>query len=236
MQVSSIQKPLTFTSHRTSRFFITMIVLALVAAVVFWLVVAVPYFRTQPEGFGRFPELFWHRRYGLWVHIVGGTMAMFLGPVQLWLGQTRQKLQLHRTLGKLYLLGVALDNLAAYYLCLTTPVGFVYATGLFGMTLASTITTVMAVVAIRYRNFDQHREWMIRSYVVILSFVFFRMIAGGLEAAGIGGSGIAGDTARATLAAWCSWAIPLLLTELSLQMPKLRLQTAPKKDAAHAIH
>lgn len=229
MQVSTIHKPLTFASPRASRFFMTMIVLALISALVFWLVAATPYFRAQQEGFGRFPEIFWPRRYSLWVHIVGGTMAMFLGPIQLWLGQTRQKLALHRTLGKLYLLGVALDNVAAYYMSLTTPVGFVYATGLFGMTLASTLTTVMAVVAIRYRNFDQHREWMIRSYIVILAFVFFRAIAGGLEAAGIGGSGITGDTARATLAAWCSWAIPLLVTELCLQLPKLR--AASRKDA-----
>lgn len=227
-----MSKSLTFTNHRASRFFITMIVLALVSAVVFWLVAATPYFRLQREGFGRFPELYWHRRYGLWVHIVGGTMAMFLGPIQIWLGQTRQKLQLHRTLGKLYLLGVALDNVAAYYMCLTTPVGFVYATGLFGMTLASTITTVMAVVAIRYRNFDQHREWMIRSYVVILAFVFFRALAGSMEAAGIGGSGIAGDIARATLAAWCWWAIPLLVTELFLQLPKLRLSATSKKEGS----
>lgn len=231
MQASTIHKPLVFNSPRTSRFFVTLIILALVAAAVFWLVAATPYFRLQSEGFGRFPELFWPRRYALWLHILGGAMAMFLGPVQLWLGQTRQKLQLHRTLGKLYLLGVALDNVAAYYLCLTTPVGFVYATGLFGMTLASTITTVMAVVAIRYRNFEQHREWMIRSYIVILAFVFFRAMAGGMEAAGIGGTGIVGDTARATLAAWCSWAIPLLVTELFLQWPKLERKAAARKDS-----
>jgi hypothetical protein len=217
--------------NRMSRFFITMIVLALITAVIFWFVAATPYFRMQRETFGRFPEIFWDRRYGLLLHIIGGTLALFVGPIQLWLGQTRQKLQLHRTLGKLYLIGVALDNVAAYYLCLTTPVGFVYATGLFGMTLASTATTAMAVIAIRYRNFAQHREWMIRSYVVILSFVFFRMIAAGLEVAGIGGSGIPGDTMRVTLAAWSSWAIPLLVTELFLQLPKLRLTTAARKES-----
>lgn len=231
MQVSPISKSITFTTPRASRFFITMIVLALITTVVFWLVAATPYFRMERATFGRFPEIYWERRYGLLVHILGGTLALFTGPVQLWLGQTRQKLRLHRTLGKLYLIGVALDNIAAYYLCLTTPVGFIYATGLFGMTLASTVTTVMAVVAIRYRNFDQHREWMIRSYVVMLSFVFFRMMAAGMEVAGIGGTGIPGDIARATLAAWCSWAIPLLVTELFLQLPKLRLVSSPAKEA-----
>ncbi len=228
MKATTFTPPLTFTSNRTSRFFLTLVGLALVAAVVFWLVAATPYFKLQREGFGRYPEIFWPRRYALWLHIAGGSLAMFLGPVQLWLGQTRQKLKWHRTLGKLYLAGVILDNLAAYYLSLTTPVGFVYAAGLFGMTLACTVATVMAVVAIRYRNFAQHREWMIRSYVVILSFVFFRAIAGGLEAFGVGGAGISGDTLRATLAAWASWALPLLVTELCLQWPKLRPASKPE--------
>jgi uncharacterized membrane protein len=235
MKVNTLSNPLPLAQNRASRFFITMIVLALITAVVFWLVAATPYLRMQRASFGRFPEIFWDRRYGLLLHIIGGTLALFLGPIQLWLGQTRQKLKLHRTLGKIYLLGVTLDCAAAYYLSLTTPVGFVYAAGLFGMSLACTVATVMAVVAIRYRNFAQHREWMIRSYVVILSFVFFRMIAAGLEVFGVGGSGVQGDTARATLAAWGSWAIPLLVTEFFLQWPKLRLVAVPRKESVTPV-
>jgi uncharacterized membrane protein len=221
MRVNSGSNTLATQSNRGSRVFIALLTLAVIAAALFWLAAAMPYLRAQRESFGRYPELFWDRRYGLWVHIIGGTLALFIGPVQLWLGQTRQKLRLHRALGKIYLLGIAIGCVGAYYLCLTTPVGFIYATGLFGMALAWTATTAMAVLAIRYRNFVQHREWMIRSYVVTLSFVFFRMIAAGLEVFGVGGSGVPGDTARATLAAWLSWAIPLLATELLLQWPKL---------------
>jgi hypothetical protein len=44
----------------------------------------------------------------------------------------------------------------------------------------------MAFLAIRRRQITQHQDWMIRSYVVTFAFVFFRMIAGGMQAAGIG--------------------------------------------------
>jgi uncharacterized membrane protein len=195
--------------------------LAVITAAVFWVAAAVPYLTARRDAFGRYPDLFWDRRYGLWLHILGGTTAMFTGPVQIWLGETRQKLPLHRLLGSVYLLGVSVTCLAAYYLSLTTPVGFIYASGLFGMALACTIATSMAYLAIRRRNFVQHREWMIRSYVVILSFVFFRMIVVALEGLGTGGAGTPGNIARASFASWSSWAILLLLTELFLQLPKL---------------
>jgi len=194
---------------------------AMLAAIVFWFGAAVPYFTTHRESFGRVPELFWERRVPQWIHIAGGTAAMFLGPVQIWLGETPRRLALHRTLGFAYLGGVAVTCGSGFYMSLTTPVGFVYASGLFGMALACAVCTLMAYVAIVRRNFAQHREWMIRSYVVIVAFVFFRLIVVGLEAAAVGGSGPQGDAMRASLAAWASWAFPLLATEVALQMPKL---------------
>jgi predicted membrane protein DUF2306 len=90
-------------------------------AVTSWVVVALPYFRLDREHFGSFPDLFWPRRYQLLLHIVGGTLALLVGPLQLWLGETRRHLRWHRKLGKLYLCGVAAGALGAYYLALTTP-------------------------------------------------------------------------------------------------------------------
>jgi hypothetical protein len=195
---------------------------AMIAAAVFWVVSAMPYLTARRASFGPFPELFWDRRYGLWIHILGGTLALFIGPAQLWLGETRQRLSLHRLLGCAYLIGVALLSLGAFYLSLTTSLGFTYASGLFSMALASAIATSMAYLAIRRRDFVRHREWMIRSYVVIFSFVIFRAEVAVLQPLGIGGPAPAGDLVRISFAAWSSWAIPLLLTQVLLELPKLR--------------
>src|SRR5215510_8676403 len=108
MRVSPGSNTLSTQSNRVSRVFIALLTLAVISAAVFWIAAATPYFRAHRESFGRYPEIFWDRRYGVWVHIFGGTLALFVGPVQLWLGQTRQKLRLHRALGKVYLLGIAI--------------------------------------------------------------------------------------------------------------------------------
>jgi heme/copper-type cytochrome/quinol oxidase subunit 3 len=207
---------------RASRQLTIVLTLTFIVAGIFWAVAVTPYFRNHREGFGPAPEVYWDRRYGLWIHILGGSVALFTGPIQLWLGETRQRLALHRTLGMAYLGGVAVSCLAAYYLSFTTPVGLIFAGGLFGLALASTITTSMAWVAIRYRNFVQHREWMIRSYVTIFAFVLFRLLLVTSEMFRLGGDGPAASVNRLSLVSWVCWAFPMLLTEMALQWPKLR--------------
>ena len=189
---------------------------ALVAALVFWVVAAFPYLRMDPDAFGLPGAGFWPRRYGLLAHIAGGTLAMFIGPVQIWLGETRSKLAWHRTLGTLYLVGVVVGAAGGYYLSLTSQGPFLFASGLFGLAVAWTVTTGMAYVAIRARAIDQHREWMIRSYVVTLAFVFFRAVVALQVARGV-------EIAEAiSFAAWVCWSGPLLLLEPCLQWRRIR--------------
>ena len=187
---------------------------AAVAALAFWILAAAPYLRLDPAQFG---PAYWPRRYGLLTHIAGGTVALLAGPVQLWLGETRSALAWHRKIGTAYLIGVAVAAAAAYYLAVTTPLGWIFGSGLFMLAVAWTITTGMAYVAIRRRAIEQHREWMIRSYVVTLAFVIFRALVVALTVAGVGSHG-----EQLALAAWVCWAVPLLLLEPCLQWKKLR--------------
>ena len=189
---------------------------ALAAAVVFWVVAALPYFSLDPARFGTLEQMYWPRRYGLLPHIAGGTLALLIGPVQIWLGETRSKLKWHRVLGTLYLLGVTVGALGAYYLALTTPGPFTFAAGLFGLAVAWTVTTGMAYRAIRARAIDQHREWMLRSYVVTLAFVIFRAVDAFLSSRGVG------VVDSVSFSAWVCWAVPLLLLEPCLQWRKVR--------------
>jgi len=57
---------------------------------------------------------------------------------------------------------------------------------------------------------------MIRSYVVTLAFVNFRILAGILQGAGVGTL-----TEQLTAASWFCWAVPLLLAESILQGRKI---------------
>jgi predicted membrane protein DUF2306 len=88
--------------------------------------------------------------------------------------------------------------------------------------VAWTITTGMAYIAIRGGVIEQHREWMIRSYVVTLAFVFFRLFVAVLK-----GFHIGEPLERYKAAAWVCWAVPLLVTEPFLQLRKLRGDSRP---------
>ena len=144
-------------------------------------------------------------------------MALLLGPINLWLGETRRRLPWHKNLGFGYMAGVLLGTTAAFYLSVTTPIGWMFGSGLFGLAVAWTVTTGMAFRAIKNRAIVQHREWMIRSYVVTLGFVFFRLMVAVTEGVGIGTV-----VERLSVAAWICWAVPLMLTEPFLQWRKAK--------------
>jgi hypothetical protein len=78
------------------------------------------------------------------------------------------------------------------------------------------ITTAMAYYSVRHRAIAQHREWMIRSYVVTLAFVFFRV---GFE---VLNHYDVTEPERSMALAWGCWAVPLLLTEPLLQLRHAR--------------
>ena len=87
-----------------------------------------------------------------------------------------------------------------------------FGAGLSGLGVAWVVTTTLAVAAVRRGLIEQHKEWMVRSYVVTFGFVTFRILWSALQAAGIG-------TLHEQLAAssWFCWAVPLLVTEAVLQ-------------------
>ena len=77
---------------------------------------ALPYFAVTEESYGRF----WHRTGWLLSHVVGGSIALLSGPVQLWSGISRRHLTLHRWSGRLYVLGAALGAITALQLAFNT--------------------------------------------------------------------------------------------------------------------
>lgn len=172
---------------------------------------AFPYF-AGGEDLARYPD----RQGWLFLHIGGGMIALLVGPGQLWLGQKRRRLDVHRRLGLVYIGSVAVSVTAAFYLATHTTVGWVFGAGLMGLAIAWVVTTGLALAAVRRGLLHQHQEWMIRSYVVTFGFVFFRIFVGISQATGIG-------TVPEQLAAasWFCWAAPLLVTEAILQGRKI---------------
>jgi uncharacterized membrane protein len=160
---------------------------------------------------------FWPRRFGLIPHVLGGMTAALAGLVQLWLGLTGRVGRWHRRLGRIYVAGVAVGSVGAFYLALTIdPKYFAYAAGLFGLACAWAVTTSMALFAVQQRALEQHREWMIRSYVVTFAFVTFRLVEKILLPLNI-----APAQEIDSLLAFGCWSVPLLLAEPLIQLRRI---------------
>lgn len=199
---------------------LTLILSAIVvSAVVYAIRFVGPYLSLDPTYY----EYFWPWRYALWAHLAGGVTAILIGPIQLWLGLTGRGLPLHRRLGKVYLCacGISLAG-ASYLIAKEIRTDWVFASGLLGLACAWTVTTGFGYLAIRRNHREQHREWMIRSYVVASAFVFFRVFVDVVHAAGVHGPTGSGTPEELKIAAWLCWAVPLLLTEPFIQWRHLR--------------
>jgi uncharacterized membrane protein len=199
-------------------------VLSIVAiiGVVFVAVAALPYFQLTPQRLGRY----WPQRWWLMVHITTGIVALMSGPVQLWLGLANRRTRLHRRLGATYISSVAISALAAYYLAFNTKLGWVFGAGLAGLATAWILTTGFAVLAIRRGLYEQHKEWMMRSYVATTAFITFRLLFSTLQTLHIGTL-----HEQLAVAAWFCWAVPLLVAEGAIQGRKI-LATSSASRAA----
>jgi hypothetical protein len=160
---------------------------------------------------------FWPRLGYFVPHMLGGLVAIVIGPLQFWPRIRNRHPKVHRITGRVYLTSILVGALGGIGLVFTTAGPVAYAAGLFALSLAWLLTSSMAFFAIKRRDFIQHKEWMIRSYVVTFSFVTFRVVTDLLAAAGIGERLV-----NFTFMAWAAWALPLLVTEALLQGRKIR--------------
>jgi hypothetical protein len=210
MAISGAVPPSSFRS-RASRANTIGLSLVFVSALAFWLIIAFPYLTGTAEQM----SLYEAERLWIILHVALGTVALLTGPVQLWLGFVRRHMRLHRGMGKVYMAVIGINVLVAFRLAATPSAGLVFGAGLASLAVAWLLTTGMAYLAIRRRQIAQHREWMIRSYVTTFAFVFFRMIVGGMQAAGVGTL-----LEALSVAAWLCWSVPLVVTEVAIQWRK----------------
>jgi hypothetical protein len=173
---------------------------------------ALTYLTTDPAQLG----IYWPRHQWLYAHIIAGMVALLAEPLQLWLGLNGLAGIVHRVLGVLYVTAVAVGAAAAYYLARHTDFGWVFGLGFSSMATVWIITTGMAILAICLHRVEQHREWMIRSYVITFGFVTFRLLEQALDFTK-GGTIVE----RKAVASWLAWAAPLLLMECILQGRKI---------------
>ena len=116
-------------------------------------------------------------------------------------------------MGRAYLIGVAIAVPFSVYLSLThSTLAFRF----FLLTLATAwfLTTTVAFAAVRNRNIQIHREWMVRSYAITTTFVTTRVLTA-IPAIGTGGEAVS------VPAQWSFLVLMMLLIELGLAWRRL---------------
>lgn len=145
----------------------------LIAASVYFFItnVAVYFTGFRSKVFG---ETLFHNQGWVVMHLLGGTLALFLGPLQFWKSFRNKYLHMHRLLGKVYMVGVGLVGLSALRLSLISfcePCRI----SLFILAVLALLSTYFAWKSVKAKNIPVHRQFMIRSFICVFSFVAVRI-------------------------------------------------------------
>lgn len=104
-------------------------------------------------------------------HTLAGTLALLIGPVNFSTRIRQRHLQLHRILGRIYVISVLVGSGTGIALACGRP-------GLPGTSMQAAawiVCTTAAFITARNRQIVAHRQWMARSYAVTFTFVSSRV-------------------------------------------------------------
>ena len=162
-------------------------------------------------------QRFWPQRVWLAVHVISASCALVAAPLQFVRRVRTRWPVLHRWTGWVYVIGALVSALASLRLsflssCIMCIPPFAIWSVLF------LIVTALAVVMAMRRSFDVHRQFMIRSWVLMNGFVFVRLDAH-FPLPFPTGPGVD----RPAMLIWAVWVVPLIVTEMCLSWaPMLR--------------
>jgi uncharacterized membrane protein len=163
-------------------------------------------------------------RIAFYLHIASGPVVLLNGLVLLSEVMRRSFGRLHRVLGRIQ---------AATVLFILLPSGAIMATQSYGgwsagasflaLAFATATCTILGVAHALRGRFASHRQWMLRSYVLICSAVVLRLMSGAAECVGV-------RDAEATYvaAAWMSWLFPFAALVVGERMRFFSVSQRPR--------
>jgi uncharacterized membrane protein len=168
--------------------------------------------------FEHYQDYYWPNKWWLVGHLLGGALALIIGPFQFSSKFRNRFLKVHRNLGKVFIIAIILASLSAMYMSVyvAPQVNISWSISLFVMALVWLVSVLMAFRAIRMSRIQQHKEWMIRTYIITLGFVLFRV----LNENSIIRDVMPTFEERGAACIWLSWVVPLFFTEVILQWYK----------------
>jgi uncharacterized membrane protein len=154
------------------------------------------------------------------VHIILALVALLAGPFGFLERLRKRNIELHRLVGRIYVVSILLNFVPSIYLALFATGGVASVLGFLLLNAIWVGTTYQAYRAIRRKKVWQHRAWMIRSYAVTLANLQLYILKTMLNKA----AGLNAESAY-TIAVWSCWLIGLLVAEIVIR--KLSRRRSP---------
>jgi len=179
---------------------------------------AFPYFLNF--SFEQYQDYYWPNKWWLVGHLLGGAVALILGPFQFSTTFRNRFMTLHRNLGKAFIISILIASLSAIYMSfyVAPQVNVSWSISLFVLALVWLVSVLLAYRMIRLKRISQHKEWMIRANIITVAFVLFRF----LNESGFIRELMPTFVERGPACIWMSWAIPLFFAEVIMQWRKKR--------------
>jgi uncharacterized membrane protein len=112
----------------------------------------------------------------LLMHVLGGVTALVLGPLQFVRRIRERTPTLHRINGRIFVAASAIAAPTGFMLALGTTAGRVAAVGFAIPAVLWAVFTSLGVRSVLHKRFEDHREWMIRSYAIVSNAITLRVM------------------------------------------------------------
>jgi uncharacterized membrane protein len=145
------------------------------------------------------------------VHVAGAATALLVGPVQFLPWVRRRFPGVHRTLGRIYVIGCLAGGAGGLVMAFGSLAGPIATVGFASLAVCWIVANVQGWRLAVARRFDDHRAWMLRSFAMTFAAVTLRIYIVVLPMLGVAPI----DAYRAS--AFLAWIPNLILVELYLR-------------------
>jgi uncharacterized membrane protein len=156
-------------------------------------------------------------------HASFAGVALLIGPFQIAKGFRIRSRRLHRALGWIYIVSVAIAAVAALVLAPQTNFGPIAGFGFFTLAILWLIATGTALRTAIQHRFQDHHRWMLRSYALTAAAITLRILMPASALMRLS----PGPSYRAI--AWMCWLINLGIVEIYLYLRPLAASQLPQR-------
>jgi uncharacterized membrane protein len=145
------------------------------------------------------------------IHVIGGVTALLVGPLQFVRPIRARVPAFHRATGRIYVAACAVAAPSGFVLALGSTAGPVAGFGFAIPAILCALFTYLGCRAVVERRFQDHADWMLRSYAVIATAITLRLL---IPAAAF----LDFDFLAAyRVNSWLAWIMNLVLVEYSIR-------------------